>query len=201
MADKKTRKLLVASRNPGKIREYSELLADVPFTLTSLDTQGLSQEVEENGATFEENARTKAETYAMYSGLLTLADDSGLEVDALSGAPGVHSARYGGPGLSDEERVELLLGNLQQIPWDKRGARFQCVIAIAGPFQETVEVEGVVEGVIQYEVKGANGFGYDPVFYLPELGLTMAELHLEKKNSLSHRSQAARKAVVLLQNM
>ena len=194
-------KLLVATRNPGKMVELTELLDGVPFRLTSLDDEGVVGEAEETGATFEENARLKASFYASLTGLLTLADDSGLEVDALSGEPGVHSARYGGPGLTDEDRVELLLTNMKDVPWEKRAGRFRCVISILSPSEDFGMVNGVVEGIIQYEPKGANGFGYDPVFFLPHLGMTTAELSLEEKNLLSHRGQAARKAAGLLKSM
>jgi XTP/dITP diphosphohydrolase len=195
------RKLLVATRNPGKVREYKQLLRDIPFEVTSLEQVGVMDEVEETGGSFEENACIKARTYADLSGLLTLADDSGLEVDALGGAPGVRSARYGGTGASDEDRVALLLENLKDVAWEDRTGRFRCVIAIACPSGEVKTVTGVVEGFIQYEPMGANGFGYDPIFYLPHLALTTAELSLEEKNSLSHRAQAARKAVVLLESV
>ena len=194
-------KLLVATRNPGKMIELRELLDGVPFRLTSLDDEQVVEEAEETGATFEENAKLKASFYASLTGLLTLADDSGLEVDALSGEPGVHSARYGGPGLTDEDRVELLLKNMKDVPWEKRAGRFRCVISILSPSEDFGMVNGVVEGIIQYEPKGANGFGYDPVFFLPHLGMTTAELSLEEKNLLSHRGQAARKAAGLLKSM
>ena len=193
-------KLLVATRNPGKMVELRELLDGIPFQLTSLDDEGVADEVEETGATFEENARLKASVYASMTGLLTLADDSGLEVDALDGEPGVHSARYGGSGLSDEDRVELLLKNMKDVPWEKRAGRFRCIISILSPSRDLGMVTGVVEGIIQYEPKGDNGFGYDPVFYLPHLGKTTAELSLEEKNLLSHRGQAARKAAGLLKS-
>lgn len=189
--------LLLASHNEGKLQEFRQLLVGVPFEMTSLKAQSVLEDVEETGVTFQENACIKAEAYARLTGLLTLADDSGLEVDALGGAPGVYSARYGGPGLSDEDRVDLLLRNLRSVPWNLRGARFRCVIAIAAPERRTVMVEGVVEGVIQYEPLGNSGFGYDPVFYLPELGLTTAELPMNQKNALSHRGQAARKVQAL----
>ena len=191
--------LLLASRNKGKIQEFRQLLVGVPLEMTTLKAQGVLEDVEETGATFQENACIKAEAYARLTGLLTLADDSGLEVDALGGAPGVYSARYGGLGLSDEDRVDLLLHNLRSVPWNLRGARFRCVIAIVVPGRRTVTVEGVVEGIIQYEPLGNGGFGYDPVFYLPKLGVTTAELPMEQKNALSHRGQAARKAVAHLQ--
>ena len=201
MTDTNLPKLLVATRNPGKMVELKELLDGVPFQLTSLDDEDVVEEVEETGATFEENARLKASSYASLTGLLTLADDSGLEVDALDGEPGVHSARYGGPGLTDEDRVELLLKNMEEVPWEKRAGRFRCVISILSPSQDLGMVDGVVEGIIQYEPKGTNGFGYDPVFYLPHLDKTTAELSLEEKNLLSHRGQAARKAAGLLRSM
>ena len=193
-------KLLVATRNPGKVREYGRLLEGIPIEITSLDQEHVTEEVEETGDTFEENARLKAATYASLAGLLTLADDSGLEVDALGGAPGVKSARYGGPQATDEDRVRLLLGNLNGTAWQDRTCRFRCVIAIAWPSGQIETVEGSVEGIVQYEPQGTNGFGYDPIFHLPSLGRTMAELPLEEKNGLSHRGQAARKAVAILKS-
>lgn len=198
-----TRQLLIATHNEGKVREFLELLGDAPFFLTSLKEQGITQGVEETGVTFEENAIIKAQAYARMTGLLTLADDSGLEVDALGGQPGVYSARYGGDGLTDENRVELLLHNLRGVPWNLRQARFRCVIAIATPPADNVQlepvtVEGTVEGIIQYEPAGNGGFGYDPVFLLPRKGLTTAQLPMDEKNSLSHRGQAAGKAIALL---
>ncbi|MCE2463392.1 MAG: XTP/dITP diphosphatase [Dehalococcoidia bacterium] len=198
MESKAPRRLLVATRNPGKVREYRQLLRGIPFEITSLEEIGIADEVEETGSTFEENACIKARAYAASSDLLSLADDSGLEVDALNGSPGVKSARYGGPGLTDEGRVALLLANMQNVKWEDRSGRFKCVIAIAQPSDEPETVTGAVEGIIQYEPKGGNGFGYDPVFYLPHLGRTMAELSLGEKNALSHRAQAAGKAVTLL---
>ena len=201
MREKAVRKILVATRNRGKAQEFRGLLQGVPFQITTLDQEGVVEEVDETGETFEENARLKAETYAGLTGLLTLADDSGLEVDVLGGEPGVVSARYGGPDLTDEDRVELLLKNLKEVPWEDRTGRFRCVIAIARPSGQVETVTGAVEGMIQYEPKGTHGFGYDPVFYLPHLGRTTAELSLEEKNGLSHRGQAARKAVELLKKL
>ena len=193
------RRLLVASHNEGKVREFGQMLGDLPFTLTSLKALGVQDEVEETGDTFQENACIKAQAYSRLTGLLTLADDSGLEVDALAGAPGVHSARYGGPGLNDAQRVELLLHNLRDVPWDLRTARFRCVIALASPEGDTATVEGTMEGIIQYGQEGSGGFGYDPVFYLPSLERTTAQLPMARKNALSHRGQAARKAMALLE--
>ena len=195
------RRLLVATRNPGKAREYKQLLCEIPFEVTSLDDEGVTEDVEETGDSCEENASLKARAYLSGSGLPTLADDSGLEVDALQGGPGVKSARYGGDGLSDEDRVTLLLENLKGVAWEDRTGRFRCVIAIVWPLGEVKTVTGVVDGLIQYEPKGTGGFGYDPVFYLPHLGRTMAELTLEEKNGLSHRAQAAWKAVKLLRDL
>ena len=269
-------RLLIATRNSGKMREYAGLLRDAPFQLVSLAELGITHEVDETGETFEENARLKASEYASLSGLLTLADDSGLEVDALGGEPGVLSARYGekspltphksplldergGQGvppsthMSDRDRVDLLLKNLEGVPWERRTARFRCVLAIWNPLSppepsapsesscslplfESPEGQeapksppfvkggwgdlpptrssaggsgltgqgsltllvGSVSGMIQYEPQGDEGFGYDPVFYLPSHGLTMAQLPLEEKNRISHRANAAGKAVKAL---
>ena len=205
-------KLLIATHNPGKVREYRALLGEVPFDLVSLSDAGIKEAVDETGTTFEDNARLKAQAYAAASGLTTLADDSGLEVDALGGQPGVRSARYGedtvdrarSGKLSDQDRVALLIRNLDGVPWERRTARFRCVIAVAcppsanAPAEKPGFLEGAVEGVIQYDPMGDNGFGYDPVFYLPSYGLTMAQLPMEEKNRISHRAQAANKAVALL---
>lgn len=197
--------LLVATRNPGKMREYRELLADYPGRLISLDDAGVPDEVEETGATFLENAHLKAATYCQLSGCLTISDDSGIEVHALSGAPGVYSARYGGDACqSDEDRVALLLSNLADVPWEQRIARFRCFTAIATPNVDeprVATVVGSIAGVIQYQPMGEHGFGYDPVFYLPSYDKTMAQLPLEAKNSVSHRADAARKARRILKSL
>jgi XTP/dITP diphosphohydrolase len=187
------RKLLIATNNRGKLAEYLELLKDLPFELTWPEKEGLKLKVEEKTGSYRENAIAKAVTWAKATGLITLADDSGLEVDALGGAPGPVSARYGGLE-TDRERYELLLKKIEGIPWPQRTARFRCVIAIAYPDGEVHTFEGVMEGLITLEPKGEHGFGYDPVFFLPELGKTVAQLTLEEKNRLSHRAQAARKA-------
>ena len=194
-------KLLIATNNPGKLREYEELLAGLPLELTSPAREGLSLEVAETGESFAENARLKAVAYARASGLLTLADDSGLEVDALGGRPGVHSARYAGEGADDEERYRLLLEEMRGVPWEKRTARFRCVIAIATPEGEVRTAEGTCEGIIAFEPRGEHGFGYDPVFYLPQHGRTMAELEPRAKNRISHRARAARKAREILREL
>ena len=204
MASLSKPRLLVATHNPGKMREYRGLLRDAPYDLVSLDDMGITLEVEETGDTFRENAWLKARGYAAEAGMLTLADDSGLEVDALGGDPGVQSARYGGDVCwSDQDRVKLLLRNLGETPWERRTARFRCVIAVARPPDEgdvdVASVVGSVAGMIQYEPAGDEGFGYDPVFYLPSFDRTMAQLPVEKKNRISHRSDAARRAVAVLE--
>jgi XTP/dITP diphosphohydrolase len=194
-------KLLVATNNPGKVREYEALLEGLPLTLTYLVQEGLDVEVEETGSTFAENARLKAMAYARASDLWTLADDSGLEVDALGGEPGTYSARYAGQGASDEDRYRLLLRKLEGVPWEQRTARFRCVIAVATPQGEIRTAEGTCEGIIAFEPKGEHGFGYDPVFYMPEHGQTMAELEPEVKNRISHRARAAEGARKILQEL
>jgi len=194
-------KLLIATNNPGKLKEYADLLAGLPVILTTPAHEGLLLEVDESGATFAENAILKARAYAKAGGLLTLADDSGLEVDALDGAPGVRSARYAGKGASDEDRYRLLLGHLVDVPEGRRTARFRCVVAIATPEGDVHTAEGRCEGVIGFEPRGRHGFGYDPVFYLPDRGQTMAELPPEVKNQISHRARAARAALPILQQL
>jgi XTP/dITP diphosphohydrolase len=192
-------KVLIATRNPGKMREYESLLADVPtgglpVEWVNLNDMGIDLEVEETGQTFEANARLKAATYAEVSGLLTLADDSGLAVDALGGAPGVLSARYAGPDATDRDRYLKLLRALEGLPPGDRAARFVCVVAIATPGGEVVTAEGDVRGRINFEPKGGNGFGYDPVFYVPGLHMTMAQLDESIKNRVSHRAAALQNA-------
>jgi XTP/dITP diphosphohydrolase len=194
-------KLLLATRNAGKAREYSLLLQRSPFELTTLDAEGIQEDVIESGKTLQENARLKAVGYAVDDRFLVMADDSGLEVDALGGAPGPLSARFGGKGASDRDKVNLLLSKLRGVPWEERSARFRCVIAIASERKVIGLCEGVCEGIISLEAEGDQGFGYDPVFYLPELDKTMAELTLEEKNKVSHRARAAEKAVQVLKRM
>jgi len=192
------RKLLIATHNQGKIREYRGLLAGLPLAVTWLDDEGVTFEVDETGATFMENASLKAETYARLTGLWTWADDSGLEVDALGGRPGVFSARYGGPGLSDHARYRRLLEELGALPTAARTARFRCVVAIAMPGGPIYTAEGTVEGLIVDEPRGQDGFGYDPVFFVPDYGATLAELSPLVKNRISHRAVAAAHAAKVL---
>ncbi|HEY7348018.1 MAG TPA: RdgB/HAM1 family non-canonical purine NTP pyrophosphatase [Ktedonobacterales bacterium] len=186
--------LLLATTNPGKLREYREIFAELPLRLTTLEEQGIDLDVEETGATFVENALLKARAYSQASGLLTLADDSGLEIDALGGEPGVRSARWPTADTSYPERFRLIFQRLAGLSPEHRTARFRCVIALARPdgWQETVE--GVVEGVITDGPRGENGFGYDPIFSVPALGSTTAELSPEEKHRISHRGRAARAA-------
>ena len=191
-------KLLLATNNTGKVKEFRNLLAGIPFELVTPKEIGIVMDVDETGATYRENARLKACALATQSGLLTLADDSGIEIDALNGAPGVMSARYAGENASDAERVNFLLSKLKDVPQEKRTARFYCVIAIAHPDGKVEYCDGECKGTIAFEPSGASGFGYDPVFYLPEFGKAMAELTAEIKNQISHRARAAQKAKLLL---
>jgi len=192
-------RLLLATNNPGKAAEFRQLLEGCGWELVTPADIGLELEVEERGQGYAENATMKALEFARASGLVTLADDSGLEVDALGGRPGPLSARYGGSDLSDEQRVERLLGELEGVPDERRTARFRAVIALARATGEVELAEGAVEGRIGHEPRGANGFGYDPVFALPGRGLTTAELPPDEKNAVSHRGAAARKARGILE--
>jgi XTP/dITP diphosphohydrolase len=193
-------KLLIATHNTGKLHEYEALLSGLGLRLVSLADAGITWKVQETGTTFAENAQLKAQAYAQASSLLTLADDSGLQVDALGGGPGIHSARHGGTG-SDEDRCLLLLRRLEGVPEAERSARFRCVIVIATPMGELHSAEGTCEGRIACRLRGTHGFGYDPVFYLPQYSRTMAELPPEVKNTISHRARAARGAREILRRM
>jgi len=184
-------KLLIATHNEGKKQEYDRLLDGLAMELASLGDLGVAEAVEENGSSYAENALLKARGYAMATGMPTLADDSGLEVDALGGAPGILSARYAGEGATDEQRYLLLLRQLKNVPDEQRTACFRCVIALAWPDGRVEVAEGICEGRIAREPKGGHGFGYDPIFYIPEYGCTMAELPPEIKNRISHRARAA----------
>jgi len=194
-------KLLLATNNQGKLREYQSLLQNLPFELVTLAQEGITTVVNEVGESLRENARLKATILAAQSHLLALADDSGLEVNALDGEPGPLSARYAGENASDRDRVNYLLARLQGVPWEKRTARFRCVIAIATPDGAVEFCPGECQGLITFEARGQEGFGYDPIFYFPELDKTMAELSLEIKNQVSHRGQAARRAYPVLKRL
>jgi XTP/dITP diphosphohydrolase len=197
------RRLVLATRNAGKISEFRRLLGGIDVDLVGLDEAGVTAEVEETGTTFKENVVLKAEGYAKLAGELVIADDSGLEVDALGGQPGVMSARYGGPGLDDKGRVQKLLDELKDVRGWKRTARFRAVVAIAGAGVPggVQTAEGVVEGAIAHQPIGENGFGYDPVFWIALLAKTTAELSGEAKDSLSHRGAAVRKMLPVLKQI
>ncbi|MFQ5996453.1 MAG: XTP/dITP diphosphatase [Dehalococcoidales bacterium] len=194
-------KLLLATNNQAKVQEYKSLLSDLPYELVTLTEQGITVAVNEVGESLEENARLKATALAAESQLLTLADDSGLEVDALGGEPGRLSARYAGENASDRERVSYLLARLNGVPQEKRTARFRCIIALATPDGKVEFCSGECRGLITFAPRGEHGFGYDPVFYLPELNKTMAELPLAQKNQVSHRGQAARQVYQVLEKI
>ena len=191
--------LLIATTNQNKLREYATIFAGLPLDLRSLRDAGIADDVEETGATFAENARLKAEFYSPRSGLPVLADDSGLEVAALNGEPGVFSHRYAGPDASDADRNALLLKKLEGVPFHSRLARFVCAIALARPDGTIEQVEGVLPGVIELAPRGTNGFGYDPLFYVLDENMTLAELPPERKNQISHRAQAAHRAREVLE--
>lgn len=194
-------KLLLATNNQAKVREYRSLLKALPYKLVTLAEQGITTVVDEVGESLEENARLKAVILAAQSQLLALADDSGLEVDALGGEPGRLSARYAGENASDRERIEYLLARLDGVPWEKRTARFRCVIAIATPEGKVELCSGECHGFITFAPRGKYGFGYDAIFYLPELAKTMAELPPALKNKVSHRGQAARQVPQALERL
>jgi XTP/dITP diphosphohydrolase len=199
-------RLVIATNNPGKLREFRELLDGSGFELVTPERLGVPFSPDETGATFEQNATIKALAAMRATGLLALADDSGLEVDALDGRPGIFSARYAGddrtdPGLSDEDRVRIVLDEMRDVPDAQRAARFRCVVALAAQDGTVQTVDGVFEGRIGREPRGHNGFGYDPIFVVPELEITSAEMPPAEKNAISHRGQAALKARELLRQM
>ena len=192
-------RLLVATSNPGKVMEYRELLGELGLDVEGMELHPEVQLPEEKGSTYQENAELKALTAARSSGLVTLADDSGLGVDALDGRPGVHSARFGGAGKDDPGRCLHLLERMEGLPPGRRGATFTCVISVATPQGEVRSVCGEVRGRILDRPRGEGGFGYDPLFLLPELGQTFAELDRKQKNRLSHRGLAVARLRGLLQ--
>ncbi|HLX58402.1 MAG TPA: RdgB/HAM1 family non-canonical purine NTP pyrophosphatase [Ktedonobacteraceae bacterium] len=193
------RALLLATTNRHKLDEFYAIFSDLPLTLRSLREVHIDGDVEETGRTFAENAQLKALAYAQASGMLSLSDDSGLEIAALNGAPGVFSARFAGRDTPYEERFRLILEQLQGLTGEQRRARFRCAIALAEPSGYCRVVEGMIEGIIADSPRGTQGFGYDPIFLLPELGKTFAELTPEQKNPISHRGRAAQIARVLLE--
>jgi XTP/dITP diphosphohydrolase len=196
------RKLLIASNNRHKIEEFGRIFADLPFEVTYPHQEGIELDPAETGQTFEENAIIKAKAFVEATGLLTLADDSGLEVDALDGEPGVYSARYGQTAKDDHVgRYQLVLNKLAalDLPEAARTARFRCVIAVAEPGRHIELAQGAIEGYIAPRPVGQHGFGYDPIFFIPEFNRTMAQLPPEIKNKISHRGRAAQAAIPLIQ--
>ncbi len=194
--------LLIATQNKAKYRELQQLISDLPFALMSLEDVPKLKPVPETGATFIENAKLKAAAYAIQSGLLTLADDSGLEVDALGGAPGLLSARYAGEGATDKERADKVLAELSNLTASERSARFLTAVALAEPTGRILNVSvGTCEGRIATSPRGSGGFGYDPIFVPVGFDLTFAELAPGIKNQISHRKQALRKACEFLRNL
>ncbi|AFQ46056.1 XTP/dITP diphosphatase [Desulfosporosinus meridiei] len=194
-------KIILATQNKGKIRELQELLGDADIEVLSLKDIEDWEDVEEDGITFADNAALKAKAAVKKTGLIALADDSGLEVDALAGSPGVYSARFAGEPKDDERNNDKLLQELKEVADSQRQARFRCALVIATPDGKEFLTEGTVEGQILTERRGRDGFGYDPLFFVPEYQRTMAELTLSEKNRLSHRAQAFRKAIPILQTL
>jgi XTP/dITP diphosphohydrolase len=192
------RRLLLATSNPHKVIEMRALLGDIPFDLVAPADLGVQLDVEEPFETYLANATQKARAYAEASGELALADDSGLEIDAMDGAPGVHSKRYWGEEMPYPERFALIEQRLAGLPMAARTARFRCVLVLAAPDGRLTHTEGVVEGQIARQAAGAQGFGYDPIFWLPERSVTMAELAPAEKDAISHRGRAARAMAAVL---
>ena len=184
------KKLIFATSNEGKMKEIREIMKDSGYEVFSLKEAGISAGIEENGTTFEENAIIKAGTIAELTGELAMADDSGLEVDYLDKAPGIYSARFLGEDTSYTVKNNYILEKLQGVPEAERSARFVCAIACVFPNGEKFVKRATIEGYIGYEMKGENGFGYDPIFVVPEFGKTTAELTMEEKNQISHRAKA-----------
>lgn len=185
-------RIIFATGNEGKMKEIRLLLEDLKLEILSLKEAGIDLEIQEDGKTFEENAVIKAKAVMKETGALVLADDSGLEIDYLNGEPGVYSARYLGEDTSYRIKNQNLIERLEGVPEAKRTARFVCVIAAAFPDGRILTARGTIEGIIGYEERGEGGFGYDPIFWLPEYGCSTAELSMEKKNELSHRGKALR---------
>lgn len=191
------KQVVIATKNKGKAKDFEALFTPLGYEVVTMFDVAPDMEIEETGTTFEENAVLKAETLSKALGTIVIADDSGLAVDALDGAPGVYSARYAGDH-DDEANIVKVLENLKGLPEEKRTARFMCALAIAGPDLETTTVFGSCEGVILEEKRGTNGFGYDPIFFIPALDRAMAELTPEEKGAISHRGNAIRKLADLL---
>lgn len=184
------RRIVFATGNQGKVKEIQEILADTGMEVLSMKEAGIETDIEENGCTYEENALIKARAVAKYTDAIVMADDSGLEIDWLNKEPGIYSARYMGEETSYKIKNKNLIDRLEGVPDEKRTARFVCAIAAVWPDGEEMTARGVIEGRIGYEEQGGNGFGYDPIFYVPEYGKTTAQLSPEEKNLVSHRGRA-----------
>ena len=193
------RRLIFATGNEHKMVEIREILGELPVEILSMKDIGIKADIVENGNTFEENALIKAKEVCKLAGEMVLADDSGLEIDYLNGEPGIYSARYMGEDTSYRIKNQNLIDRLEGVPDEMRTARFVCAIAAAFPDGRSFVVRGTIEGIIGYEERGTNGFGYDPIFYLPERGVSTAEIPPEEKNSISHRGNALRKMKELLE--
>lgn len=194
-------KIVFATANEGKLKEIREILADFDIEVISMEEAGIELEVEENGATFEENSLIKARALKELTGLPALADDSGLVVDYLNGEPGIYSARYMGRDTSYDEKNTHIIEQLAEAKGEERSARFVCVISLVLPDGREFTKTGTMEGRIGYEIKGSNGFGYDPIFFLPEYGKTSAEISPEEKNRISHRGKALREMKKLIEQL
>jgi XTP/dITP diphosphohydrolase len=192
------RRVIVASGNQGKIEEIREILAELDLEVVSMKDAGVELDVEETGSSFEENAMLKARGIAQLTDDLVIADDSGLEIDYLNREPGIYSARYLGRDVSYDIKNQNLLDRMEGVPDEKRTARFVCAVAAVLPNKKELVVRGIMEGMIGYEIKGEHGFGYDPIFFLPEYGMTSAEILPEEKNRISHRGKALQKMFELL---
>lgn len=195
------KEVIIATKNPGKAREFEHIFASRGIEVKTLLDFPEIPEVEETGTTFEENAILKAEAVSRALNRMVIGDDSGLMVDALEGRPGIYSARYAGEQKNDQNNTNKVLAELENVPEEKRTARFYCALAVAVPGQKTSTVSGTCEGRILKEQRGTNGFGYDPVFYVPDKGLAMAELSSDEKNKISHRANALKKLDSILDSI
>ena len=193
------KKIVLATHNAGKVREFAQIIKRHEIEVLSLSDIGYEDEIEENGATFEENALIKARQIAKQFKTAVVADDSGLEVDALNKEPGVYSARYAGPNRSDEENMDKVLEGLKNVPANERTAQFVCALAFIDETGKETVVRGTCEGQILHEKRGDEGFGYDPIFYLPQLDKTMAQLAKAEKNALSHRANAFKQLELIIE--
>ena len=195
------KQIIIATKNKGKAKDFEALFNPIGYEVKTLHDVAEEMEIEETGTTFEENALLKATSLANHLQCMVIADDSGLEIDALDGRPGIYSARYAGEEKSDEENIDKVLKELEGIKESEKTARFVCAIAVASPNKEPFTVRGTCEGIIATERKGTNGFGYDPIFYVPSEQKMMAELSAEQKGAISHRGNAIKKLSDVLEDL